>query len=56
MSKNSITPFCALIARSERVNTFMPLETGVAHAGIGLGAFSMSTRHIRQLAAIDNFL
>jgi hypothetical protein len=35
------------------VRTFMPLVTGVAQAGIGLGAFSTSTRHMRQLAAID---
>ena len=33
------------------VNTFMPSITGVAQAGIGFGAFSTSTRHMRQLAA-----
>jgi hypothetical protein len=38
------------------VNTFMPLVTGVAQAGIGLGAFSTWTRHMRQLAAMDSFL
>jgi hypothetical protein len=34
----------------------MPLVTGVAQAGIGFGAFSTWTRHIRQLAAMDSFL
>jgi hypothetical protein len=29
--------------------------TGVAQAGSGFGAFSTSTRHMRQLAAIDSF-
>jgi hypothetical protein len=38
------------------VNTFMPLVTGVAQAGIGFGAFSTCTRHMRQLAAMDSFL
>jgi len=56
MSRNSITPFCAEMARSERVCTFIPGATGVAHAGSGFGAFSTSTRHMRQLAAIESFL
>ena len=56
MSRNSITPCWALSALSLRVRTIMPCVTGVAQAGIGLGAFSISTRHIRQLAAIDSFL
>ncbi|MBV6407477.1 MAG: hypothetical protein EFKGCFLK_01039 [Rhodocyclaceae bacterium] len=56
MRRNSITPFCALTAASECVNTFMPLVTGVAQAGRGLGAFSTCTRHMRQLAAMDSFL
>ena len=34
----------------------MPAATGVAQAGIGLGAFSTSTRHMRQLAAMLSFL
>ena len=54
MSRNSITPFCASFAALECVQTFMPSVTGVAHAGSGLGAFSTSTRHMRQLAAIDS--
>jgi hypothetical protein len=56
MSKNSITDFWASTALAECVNTFMPGITGVAHAGNALGAFSTSTKHMRQLAAIDNFL
>ena len=40
----------------ECVCTTMPSVTGVAHAGSGLGAFSTSTKHMRQLAAMDNFL
>jgi hypothetical protein len=38
------------------VKTFIPSITGVAQAGIGLGAFSTSTRHMRQLAAMLSFL
>ena len=56
MSKNSITLFCAATALSEQVCTTMPLVAGVAHAGIALGAFSTSTRHMRQFAAMDSFL
>jgi hypothetical protein len=32
------------------------LRHRVAQAGMGLGAFSTSTRHMRQLAAMDSFL
>ncbi|CFE01830.1 Uncharacterised protein [Bordetella pertussis] len=56
MSRNSITDFCAALAFSEQVCTTMPLVTGVAQAGSALGAFSTSTRHMRQLAAMDSFL
>ncbi len=56
MSRNSITPFWAATAVSDCVHTFMPSATGVAHAGRGLGAFSICTRHMRQLAAIESFL
>ena len=31
-------------------------DPGVAQAGKGLAAFSTSTRHMRQFAAIDSFL
>jgi hypothetical protein len=43
---------CAPMARGDLVNTFMPSVTGVAQAGSGLGAFSTSTRHMRQFAAM----
>ena len=56
MSKNSMTDCWALMALSLLVRTTMPMVTGVAHAGMGLGAFSTSTKHMRQFAAIDNFL
>ena len=56
MSRNSITDCCALIALSDWVRTIMPCVTGVAQAGIGLGIFSTSTRHMRQLAAMVSFL
>ena len=51
-----MVPCWAARATGERVCTFMPSNTGVAHAGSGLGARSTSTRHMRQLAAIDSFL
>ena len=51
MSRNSMVARCAATAFGERVNTFMPSMTGVAQAGMGFGAFSTSTRHMRQLAA-----
>ncbi len=51
MSRNSIVARCAPTAFGDLVNTFMPSATGVAHAGSGFGAFSTSTRHMRQLAA-----
>ncbi len=47
--------FCADMAAGERVNTFMPSPTGVAQAGMGFGAFSTSTRHMRQFAAMESF-
>ena len=50
-----MVPFWASTAVLERVNTFMPSVTGVAQAGNGLGAFSTSIRHMRQLAATDSF-
>ena len=55
MSRNSITARCAPMARGDFVKTFMPSATGVAQAGSGFGAFSTSTRHMRQLAATDSF-
>ena len=47
--------FWAEIARSDFVRTFISGVTGVAQAGSGLGTFSTSTRHMRQLAAMDSF-
>jgi hypothetical protein len=55
MSRNSIVARCAATAFGDLVNTFMPSATGVAHAGMGFGAFSTSTRHMRQFAAMVNF-
>ena len=46
---------CAMPA-GECVCTCMPSVAGVAQAGRGLGAFSTSTRHMRQLAAMESFL
>ena len=54
MSKNSITPCWEASAFSDRVRTIIPSMTGVAQAGRGLAALSTSTKHMRQLAAIDN--
>jgi len=54
--KNSITAFCASSALAEWVLIVMPSAICVAHAGTGLGILATSTRHIRQLAATDNFL
>jgi len=51
-----MTPCCALTAFSLLVRTIMPGVTGVAQAGIGFGAFSTSTRHMRQFAAMLSFL
>ena len=48
--------FCAASALAERVSTTMPSMHCVAQAGIGFGARSISTRHIRQLAATDRRL
>ena len=44
------------MAAADFVKIFMPSLIGVAQAGNGFGAFSTSTRHIRQFAAIESFL
>ncbi len=54
MSRNSIVAFCAPMAFGLFVKIFMPSVMGVAQAGIGFGAFSTSTRHMRQLAAMGS--
>ncbi len=55
-----MVPCWASMALGERVSTFMPGPTGVAQAGTGFGKgrppCSASTRHMRQLAAIESFL
>ena len=45
----------AAIALGDLVWMIMPSATGVAQAGSGLGAFSTSTKHMRQLAATGSF-
>ncbi len=47
--------FWAAMALGDLVKIFMPSATGVAQAGSGFGAFSTSTRHMRQLAAMESF-
>ena len=46
---------CAPIALGDAVKIFIPSATGVAQAGSGFGAFSTSTRHMRQLAGTESF-
>ena len=46
--------YCAASALGDFVCTTMPSITGVAQAGRGLGAFSTSTRHMRQFR--NNFV
>lgn len=52
-SKNSITPSRAFLTMGELVKIFIPGAAGIAHAATGFGAFSISTRHMRQLPATD---
>mmetsp|Transcript_1307 Transcript_1307/g.3423 ORF Transcript_1307/g.3423 Transcript_1307/m.3423 type:complete len:275 (-) Transcript_1307:373-1197(-) len=51
--RNSMTPSRAFLTMGESVNTFMPGAAGMAQAATGLGAFSISTRHMRQLPATE---
>ncbi len=53
MRRNSITPCRAFTAFSECVRTTIPGATRVEQAIWFLGIFSMSTRQIRQLPAMD---
>src|SRR5690348_2422340 len=48
MSRNSSTPSRAFLAFSLSTCTTCPSATVVTHAGISLGAFSTSTRHMRH--------
>ena len=50
MSSSSSTPSRAFLALSLSTCTTWPSATAVTHAGISLGAFSTSTRHIRHTA------
>ena len=53
MSMSSITPSRAFFTTVVLVLTFMPGIAGKAQLATGLGAFSTSTRHMRQLPAIE---
>ena len=53
--RNSSTPSRAFFTNGVFVNIFIPPITGIAHETTGLGDFSISTKHILQLPAIDNF-
>jgi hypothetical protein len=53
-SRNSMTPSRAFLVSGVSVLIFMPGPAGMAHDATGLGDFSTSTRHMRQLPAIDS--
>ena len=53
MSRNSITPRRAFCTPGVLVWITMPSATGMAQDATGLGARSISTRHMRQLPAMD---
>ena len=53
MSRNSITPSRAFFTSGVVVLMFMLGITGMAQDATGFGDFSTSTRHIRQLPAMD---
>jgi hypothetical protein len=48
-----MTPWRALRTVGVSVRMTMPSPTGMAHEAMGLGARSISTRHMRQLPATD---
>ena len=48
-----MTPSLALRVKSELVLTLHPFMTGMAQAATGLADFSTSTRHMRQLPAME---
>ncbi len=54
MRKNSIIASRAFFTRSVSVRTTIPSATGVEHAITSFGAFSTSTRHIRQLPEMES--
>ena len=53
MSRNSMTPSRAFLTIGELVKIFMLGIVGKAHDATGLGDFSISTRHMRQLPATE---
>jgi hypothetical protein len=53
ISRNSITPLRAFCTSGVLVLITMLSAAGIAQDAMGFGAFSCSTRHMRQLPAID---
>ena len=53
MSRNSITPSRAFFTFSVRVWITWPSAAGMAQLATGLGDFSISTKHMRQLPAME---
>ena len=49
-----MTPSRAFFVSGLSVKIFISGITGIAHEATGFGAFSTSTRHIRQFPAIDS--
>src|ERR1700754_3317416 len=54
ISRNSMMPRRASRTRSVFVLITMPSPAGIAQDAIGFGAFSISTRHIRQFAGTES--
>ena len=54
MSRNSITPSRAFLTCAVSVRITMPSAAGIAQDAIGLGERSISTRHMRQLPAMES--
>jgi hypothetical protein len=54
MSRNSITPSRAFFTKGVVVLMFMFGITGMAQLATGFGDFSTSTRHMRQLPAMES--
>ena len=54
MRRNSITPSRALRTIGVEVLITMLSAHGMAQLAIGFGDFSISTRHMRQLPAIES--
>ena len=54
MSRNSITPLRIFSTLGVLVWITMPSAAGIAQDAIAFGARSISTRHMRQLPAMDS--